>query len=80
MSKVYLFNGGGFVTAQDAAEFVTKMHSSSMFGRADSDAQFMQDVAARCHVDSLAHIRTYSADVFLHDLMANEYVIAINQN
>jgi hypothetical protein len=78
--KIYLFSGGGFVTAASPVEFVTKMHGSSLFNRYEDDRGFMCGVADRCHLDSAAHIRTDTAEHFLHDLVAHEYVIAINPN
>lgn len=80
MKRIYLFSGGGFVTAASPAEFVTKMHRSSLFSRFDCDQTFMDAVAARCHLDSGAIIRTGTPEHFLYDLTAHEYVIAINPN
>jgi hypothetical protein len=77
---IYLFSGGGFVTAASPAEFLGKMRRSSLFGRQEDDQTFMDSVADRCHLDSAACIRTDTAAHFLHDLVAHEYVIAINPN
>lgn len=79
MKRIYLFSGGGFVTASSPTEFLTKMQQHSLFDDCEGDA-FMLAVALRCNLDSGAVIRHHDAAEFLHDLIAHEYVIAINPN
>ena len=74
---VYIFNGGGFVTASTPTEFVEKMRESSLFGRSDDTQEFMDQVAHRCYLDRHAEIRLDNAEVFLSDLISNDFVIPI---
>jgi hypothetical protein len=70
---MYLFDGGGFVTAADPSEFVDAMRSDSR-APSTSRLQFMVDVSNRCNVFNGACIATANDQHFLEDLIANGFV------
>jgi hypothetical protein len=76
MKYVYLFDGGGFVTASDPSEFVDAMRSAS---RAPSTSrfQFMVDVSNRCYVYNQQRISTLNDQYFLEDLIAGGFVTEV---
>jgi hypothetical protein len=72
----YLFSGGGYLTATDATDFVDKMMRSSLVQPGDAD-EYMEEVAYRCFLFSGACIRCDTAQHFLTDLLAENFVIRI---
>jgi hypothetical protein len=74
---LYLFVGGGYISADCADMFVTKMRDLSLFSTALDTQSYMCDVADRCMVYSDSTIRTDSADNFLQDLIDCRFVIKI---
>jgi|LauGreDrversion4_2_1035121.scaffolds.fasta_scaffold1162122_2 hypothetical protein len=76
---MYIFQGGGYVTASTSEEFVTNMRNSSRSSEA-SLQDYMVAVSDRCMVDSRKYVRTTSYDDFLQDLITFEYVVQINTN
>lgn len=76
---MYIFQGGGYVTASNAEEFVTNMRNSSRSTEATLQ-DYMVAVSDRCMIDSRKYVRTTSYDDFLQDLISFEYVTQINTN
>jgi hypothetical protein len=73
MKYMYLFDGGGYVTATDATEFVDAMRSDSR-APSTSRLQFMVDVSNRCNVFNGSCISSSDDHKFLEDLIANGFV------
>ena len=73
MRYMYLFDGGGFVTAADPSEFVDAMRSDSR-APSTSRLQFMVDVSNRCNVFNGSCISSSDDHKFLEDLIANGFV------
>lgn len=78
MKRIFLFSGGGFVAATTPDDFVTKMHGSSLFGRCDTDQQFMDTVARRCELFNGALIDTDTPAAFLRTLVQHDFVFVID--
>ena len=75
--NIYLFIGGGCVTADSADMFVEKMRDMSLFCKVLDIDQYMTDVASRCLLYSKSNIRTDSKQHFLQDLIDNDFVEVI---
>jgi len=61
-------NDGLELTAQDAVELVTMMHSAS-YNQADNDEAWMRKTAELAEEQTGNKVRTYSAAVFVKDLI-----------
>lgn len=73
---MYIFDGGGFVTASDPSEFVDAMRSDSR-APSISRQQFMEDVSTRCKCYNGSEIDWYNDQNFLDDLIAGGFVTEI---
>ena len=78
MKYMYLFDGGGFVTASDPSEFVDAMRSASRTP-ATSRQQFMLDVSARCNTYNASCIDPNNDQYFLEGLIAGGFVTELKQ-
>jgi len=76
MKYMYIFDGGGFVTASDPSEFVDAMRSDSR-APSTSRLQFMVDVSNRCNVFNGSCISSSDDQQFLEDLIAHGFVTEI---
>lgn len=76
---MYVFQGGGYVTASNAKEFVTKMWKSSMMPEPTLE-EYMAGVSDRCMTDSGKYIRHTTPLHFMEDLVAYDYVTEIPTN
>ena len=74
---LYLFVGGGYISADCADVFVAKMRDLSLFSTALDTQLYMCDVADRCLSYSKSIIRTDSTDNFLQDLIDSRFVVKI---
>jgi hypothetical protein len=74
---LYLFVGGGYISADCADVFVAKMRDLSLFSTALDTHSYMCDVADRCMSYSKSIIRTDSTDNFLQDLIDSRFVVKI---
>jgi len=73
---IYLFQGGGFVIADTADQFVCRMRKSSRTPSTNV-AEFMEQVSERSWLYNQTDIRFDTVDNFLEDLLANQVVVAI---
>ena len=78
MSTLYLFQGGGFVTANSPQEFTKKMRESS-FQRGIDINTYRATVAERCNIYSGCYIRSQTDAEFLEDLIKNDFVVSIER-
>ena len=76
---MYLFDGGGFVTASDPSEFVDEMRKTSR-APSISRQQFKEDVAIRCKCYNGSEIDWYNDQQFLEDLIASGFVTVFLKN
>lgn len=76
---MYVFQGGGYVTASSATEFVNKMWKSSILPE-PTIQEYMAGVSSRCMTDSGKYIRHTDCLEFMQDLVAYDYVTEIPTN
>lgn len=73
---IYLMQGGGFVIADTADQFVCRMRKSSRTP-SKNVPEFMRQVSDRAWLYNQSSIRFDTADNFLQDLIASEIVVSI---
>ena len=73
---IYLMQGGGFVIADSADQFVCRMRKSSRTP-SQNVPEFMRQVSDRAWLYNQSSIRFDTADNFLQDLIASEIVVSI---
>ncbi len=73
---IYLMQGGGFVIADTADQFVCRMRKSSRTP-SHNVPEFMRQVSDRAWLYNQSSIRFDTADNFLQDLIASEIVVSI---
>jgi len=77
--NLYLFVGGGYITADGADMFVDKMRDTSLFCKSGDVQQYMSEVADRCLIYSQSIIRIDSTEHFLQDLIDNNFVVKVGE-
>jgi hypothetical protein len=73
---IYLFKGGGYVTADSPDQFADRMRSSSRTPSANT-ADFMEQVSERAWLWNQASVRFDTTDNFLEDLIRHDFVTVI---
>lgn len=77
MSKTYLLQDGGKITATCAIDFVKQLRERSKFDSECSDAEFMMNFAKRFKMYSGKELNTDNAELFFSDLIKCEYINSI---
>lgn len=72
--KKYQLLGGGVIEAETAEQFVSELNGKSMFGKCNTNKEFMKHTAARCRMQNGKTIRTKNYIVFQADLIKFGFV------
>ena len=70
----YALLGGGTITAASPDEIITEMRFQSMNPCATS-AEFMEQTAEACRLQTGAIISTYNVEEFVADLLENGFLV-----
>lgn len=76
--KTYEFIGGGRISAENNEQLLTILNQNSLFGYRKFNAWFMHDTAKACKLQTGAEIRIGTADEFIEDLIANNFLKEID--
>lgn len=72
--KIYKIKGAGFVTATNPQELVEILNNTSMFGYRKRIEDFMKETSKACRIQNGSKIRATSPDVFVKDLLHNNFL------
>lgn len=72
--KNYKLKGGGIITADSSLDLVIQLSKNTIFAFNNNLTQFRKETAERCEIYNQSKIRTEDNDVFIDDLIANEFI------
>lgn len=73
METKYQLKGGGTITAASPEDAIIKLRELS-FNPCDTPHEFMREVAEQCYVQNEAEISFANAEIFIDDLIENEFL------
>ena len=75
--KKYKLKGGGIITADSKTDLVIRLSQNTIFGFNNNLGEFRKETAERCFIYDGSDIRTENCDVFIDDLITNEFIEVI---